>query len=164
MSRHIKQISEGNPRLDVEKVRAAKYLHEFDRELQGPTWGYPTEMAYYRDASSVEPLMAVRIPLFAINAEDDPVAPREVLPYEEVKQNPFTVLCTTTMGGHLSWFESGGARWFVKPVVSYLLRMAEEVDHESLSRKNTMEVVKNSVRRTGAAAFHPMQRKLQIQI
>lgn len=44
------------------------------RELQGPTWGYPTEGAYYRDASSVESLMAVRIPYFAIHAEDDPVS------------------------------------------------------------------------------------------
>ena len=45
------------------------------RELQGPSWGYPTEGAYYRDASSTESLLAVRIPLFAIHAEDDPVNP-----------------------------------------------------------------------------------------
>jgi predicted alpha/beta-fold hydrolase len=30
--------------------------------------------AYYRDASSVDALLAVRIPLFAINAEDDPAS------------------------------------------------------------------------------------------
>jgi predicted alpha/beta-fold hydrolase len=47
---------------------------EFDREVQGPTWGYPTEGAYYRDASSVDSLLGVRIPLFAINAKDDPVS------------------------------------------------------------------------------------------
>ena len=41
--------------------------------MQGPTWGYPTEGAYYRDASSCDPLLAVRVPLFAINANDDPV-------------------------------------------------------------------------------------------
>jgi len=44
------------------------------------------------------------------------VAPKEVLPIEETKQNPYAVLCTTTMGGHLSWFEWGGGRWYVKPV------------------------------------------------
>lgn len=43
------------------------------REIQCPTWGYPTVGAYYRDASSSDSLLAVRIPLFAINAEDDPV-------------------------------------------------------------------------------------------
>lgn len=80
--------------------------------------------------------MAVRIPLFAINAEDDPVsslviregrlkpaltavskiAAPEAFPLDEFKRNPYTVLCTTSKGGHLAWFESQGGRWFVKPV------------------------------------------------
>jgi predicted alpha/beta-fold hydrolase len=70
---HYDEVSK-NPLLDFEKIRKTKYLHEFDREVQGPTWGYPTEGAYYRDASSVDGLFAVRIPLFAINAKDDPVS------------------------------------------------------------------------------------------
>lgn len=60
--------------------------------------------------------MGVRIPLLAFHALDDPVVCDEVLPYEEVKVTPYVILCTTTMGGHLGWFETGGARWFVKPV------------------------------------------------
>lgn len=63
-----------NPYIDFEKIRNITYLHEFDRQIQGPAWGYPTEGAYYRDASSTDSLLAVRIPLFAINAEDDPVS------------------------------------------------------------------------------------------
>lgn len=63
-----------NPHLDYEKIQHIKYLHEFDREVQGPTWGYPTEGAYYRDASSTDSLFAIKIPLFVINAEDDPVS------------------------------------------------------------------------------------------
>jgi len=98
---HHDQVSK-NPKLDFEKIRAVKYLHEFDRHIQGPTWGYPTEGAYYRDASSTDSLLAVKIPLFAINAEDDPIAVNEALPYEEVKQTPYGVLCTTSLGGHLS--------------------------------------------------------------
>lgn len=68
---HHDQVSK-NSELDWEKIRNVKYLHEFDREVQGPTWGYPTEGAYYRDASSTDALLAVKIPLFAINAADDP--------------------------------------------------------------------------------------------
>ena len=71
--RHVDEISK-NPLIDVEKVRKTVYLHEFDREVQGPTWGYATEGAYYRDASSVDSLLAVRTPLFALHAEDDPVS------------------------------------------------------------------------------------------
>jgi predicted alpha/beta-fold hydrolase len=62
-----------NPKIDRDAIMKVRYLHEFDRMVQGPTWGYPTEGAYYRDASSVDALLAVKIPLFAINATDDPV-------------------------------------------------------------------------------------------
>ena len=44
------------------------------------------------------------------------VAVKEAIPYQEIQQNPFTVLCTTRLGGHLGWFESGTGRWFAKPV------------------------------------------------
>ena len=44
------------------------------RAVQAPTWGYPTEGAYYRDAQSVDAVSAIKIPFLAINAEDDPVS------------------------------------------------------------------------------------------
>jgi hypothetical protein len=44
------------------------------------------------------------------------IAVNEALPKNEVKQTPYGVLCTTSLGGHLSWFELGGGRWFAKAV------------------------------------------------
>ena len=44
------------------------------------------------------------------------IAVKEAIPFEEFKQTRYAVLCTTSLGGHLSWFESGGTRWFAKPV------------------------------------------------
>lgn len=63
-------------RFDYETVMNTDHLFEFDREVQCPTWGYPTEGAYYRDASSTDALLAVRIPYFCVHAEDDPVRPK----------------------------------------------------------------------------------------
>lgn len=112
---HVDEISK-NPRIDVEEVRRVTYLHEFDRAVQCASWGYPTEGAYYRDASSVDSLLAIRIPFFAVQAEDDPIATHNALPFQEFSQTPFGVMLTTSWGGHLGWFEFGGGRWFVKPV------------------------------------------------
>lgn len=70
--RHKDQVMK-NGNIDLERVMKINYLHEFDREIQCPTWGYPTEGAYYRDASSADALLGVKIPLFAIHAQDDPV-------------------------------------------------------------------------------------------
>ncbi|EMC96169.1 hypothetical protein BAUCODRAFT_465314 [Baudoinia panamericana UAMH 10762] len=112
---HRDQILE-NKALSEERILKMKYLHEFDREVQCATWGYPTEGAYYRDASSADSVLAIRLPFFALHARDDPIAADEGVPYEEVKQNPYVVLCATSGGGHLSWFELGGGRWHAKPV------------------------------------------------
>lgn len=117
---HVDQISK-NPRIEVDKVRRSRYLHEFDRDVQGPTWGYPTEGAYYRDASSSDSVLAIRIPFLALNARDDPISVDEALPRNEIEQNPYAVLCTTSLGGHLSWFELGGGRWFSKAVSAHFL-------------------------------------------
>lgn len=70
--RHKEQILQ-NPNIDPKKVESSRYLFEFDRYVQCPTWGYPTEGAYYRDAQSVDALLNVRVPFLGINAEDDPV-------------------------------------------------------------------------------------------
>lgn len=129
--RHYDMISTV-PGVSFERMRNVTYLYEFDREIQAPSFGYPSEGAYYRDASSVDMLLNVRVPLLAINALDDPVrvtifarctllncsqiAPMAVLPFIEVLQTPYVILCTTSLGGHLSWFERGGQRWHSKPV------------------------------------------------
>ncbi|KAL1647993.1 hypothetical protein SLS58_002318 [Diplodia intermedia] len=63
--RHAEEIAK-NPNIDDEEIRNCTYLYEFD------SWGYPTERAYYRDASSCDSMLAIKIPFLAINAEDDP--------------------------------------------------------------------------------------------
>ena len=113
--RHSDKILE-NELITAEGMRSIKYLYEFDREYQTKTFGYPTEDAYYRDASSVDSLLAIRVPTLCLHARDDPIAADEAVPYKEIEKNPYVVLAATSGGGHLGWFEPGGSRWHVKPV------------------------------------------------
>ncbi len=158
---HFDKITQ-NPRVDVDSVRSCRYLHEFDRTIQGPTWGYPTEGAYYRDASSCDSILAIRVPLLAIHAEDDPIAVGEAIPIEEFKQNPMTVLVTTSLGGHLSWFETDGGRWFAKPIFNFLTRIAKEIDFDKLKGEPCSLGTVPDSHKSGAAEFVPMRRKLQV--
>ncbi|PUU73646.1 Alpha/Beta hydrolase protein [Tuber borchii] len=114
---HIDNFS-GDPRIDVDLVRRGKYLYEFDRDFTAPIFGYATVGAYYRDASSVDNLLKAHVPTFILHAKDDPVAVDEAVPYDEVKANPYCFMATTPTGGHLSWFEYGGGRWFARTVRS----------------------------------------------
>ncbi|KAL5594756.1 hypothetical protein BROUX41_001670 [Berkeleyomyces rouxiae] len=123
---------------DYDKLMKITYLYEFDREIQPKTWGYPTETAYYRDASSSDSVLSIRIPVFAVHAKDDPIASDEAMPYPEIAANPYTVMLATSLGGHLGWFEVGGGRWFTKPVCNYLNRMAFDVDIETVPKVDLM--------------------------
>ncbi|KAL7625400.1 hypothetical protein AAE478_004619 [Parahypoxylon ruwenzoriense] len=148
--------------IDTAHLFSLKYLYEFDRAYQCPTWGYPTEEAYYRDASSSDSLLAVRIPLLAINAVDDPIASCLSLPYAEAATNPYTVLCTTSLGGHLGWFEIGGGRWHGKPVCNFLNHMAFEVD------LNSIDYEAKGARISGnpkvGTEFDPIRRKMHVNL
>ena len=94
----------------------ANYLHEIDQEITAPAAGYPTAAAYYRDGTSSDSLLAVQVPLLALNALDDPIVPKECLPFENFQLNPYCILCTTTRGGHIGWYERSGTRWFTRVV------------------------------------------------
>lgn len=81
------------------------------------------------------------------------------MPYEEFKQNPCTILMTTSLGGHLCWFEMGGGRWNAKPICNFLNHMISKIDLESLKPQSfdrTVDVPKRG------AHFDPMRRKLEI--
>lgn len=70
---HKEQVLK-NSDIDPVQVNNVTYLHEFDRAIQCPTFGYPTEGAYYRDASSADSVLAIKIPCLALHAQDDPVS------------------------------------------------------------------------------------------
>jgi uncharacterized protein len=81
----------------------------------------------------------------------------EAVPYEEIKQNPCTVLCSTSLGGHLCWFELGGGRWHPRPICNFLNHMALKVDLDSVAP----QLAGRTVGAKGAQ-FDPMRRKMEI--
>ncbi|KAI9701710.1 MAG: hypothetical protein M1820_006338 [Bogoriella megaspora] len=113
--RHVDMISQ-NPAIDVKKARESTFLWQWDRYVQCPTWGYPSEGSYYRDTSSIDAVTAIRTPVLVLHAKDDPVCLDVVVPYHLIESNPYLVICTTSIGGHLGWFEFGGGRWSNKMV------------------------------------------------
>ncbi|KAL7948937.1 Alpha/Beta hydrolase protein [Trichoderma barbatum] len=157
IERHKKELKQ-HTKLDFDAIADTTYLYEFDRQIQCPIWGYPTETAYYRDASSSDAILSIKIPFLAISATDDPIAVKEAIPYEEFRQNPNTVLLTTSLGGHLCWFESDGSRWHTRPVCNFLNHMAYKVDLDSAKPMDYPAKVKAF----SGSDYDPMRRKMNI--
>lgn len=120
--KHVSQLSL-NKDINIDEVHKARYLHEFDKAVQLQMWGYSSVGSYYRGTSSVESLLDIRIPYFAIFSEDDPIAIIDAVPKEDFQASEYAVLCTTEKGGHLGWFELGGQRWIVGLITSFLQEM-----------------------------------------
>lgn len=53
-----------NPNINWERLLNAKYLYEFDLEIQCPTWGYPTVGAYVSNILAVLLFYVAPIDLF----------------------------------------------------------------------------------------------------
>jgi len=90
-------------RLDVEKVRAARTLREFDEAITGPVHGFAGATDYYAQSSSGPYVSRVRTPLLLLSAEDDPFIPPQCLPRDAAEENRLVTLETLPRGGHLGF-------------------------------------------------------------
>ncbi|KAK3378308.1 Alpha/Beta hydrolase protein [Podospora didyma] len=148
--------------LDLAEIQRVTYLYELDRAVQTKIWGYPTEGAYYRDSSSADAVLGIKIPFLAIAALDDPIAVEEAIPYGELMINPNTVLLTTSLGGHLSWFEFGGGRWHARPICNFLRNMVSDINLDAIKPEANVNEKDNqsTTHRFPLSHFNPAARKL----
>ncbi|KAI0077123.1 AB-hydrolase YheT [Panus rudis PR-1116 ss-1] len=107
-------------------------LLEYDNIVQTRMFGFKDAWDYYKKISSLNVLDKIEVPLLGINALDDPIIGWKVLPYAQVRRNPWVVLATTSGGGHMGWFEQGPdgsiSRWESKPTVQFFRAIMEVKD------------------------------------
>ncbi|TVY84369.1 putative esterase [Lachnellula suecica] len=132
---NAKQI-QANSEIDLDAVRRAKYLPDFDAAVQLPMWGFSSVRDYYRKTSSAHRVAEVAIPFLAVNAMDDPIAAGNAIPDVALGKSAYTVLCTTQHGGHVGWHCLRGNRWIAGAARGFFDEMREwqlkkEIDESS---------------------------------
>ncbi len=98
------------PVLDLERVMAARTLRDFDEAATAPLHGFGGATEYYTECSSARFLDRIRVPTLLLQSADDPFLPREALPVEAVRRNPFLRGAFTERGGHVG-FVVGRKPW-----------------------------------------------------
>eukprot|EP01119_Soliformovum_irregulare_P001360 TRINITY_DN11080_c0_g1_i1.p1 TRINITY_DN11080_c0_g1~~TRINITY_DN11080_c0_g1_i1.p1 ORF type:complete len:432 (-),score=79.61 TRINITY_DN11080_c0_g1_i1:158-1453(-) len=68
-------------------------------------YGYQDLDLYHADISCHDDVSRVKIPLYVIHALDDPIVPKEAVPYEAIRKNPNCILAVTRTGGHTGWLQ-----------------------------------------------------------
>jgi len=95
--------------LDEAALRAVRTFREFDDRATARIHGFAGAEDYWRRCSSGPFLAAVRRPLLALSAEDDPIVPGPTLPREAAAANPAVELVVAPGGGHVGFVE--GLPW-----------------------------------------------------
>lgn len=129
--RHLFEGLEGG--YQVERGATCKTIRDYDEAITIHSFGWPSVDAYYQGASCDQRLSNVRIPLLAVQAEDDVLALAEAIPEEVMRSNPHCILVRTPGGGHLGWVRRDdifGPPWS-DIVVSQFFAAVLEAAHDS---------------------------------
>ncbi|KAF3994083.1 hypothetical protein FT663_00103 [Candidozyma haemuli var. vulneris] len=102
-----------------------KLLVDFDNAFTSKMFGFNCASEYYRHASPDQRLLNVRVPTLIVSSHDDPVVGDKSLPYPEVSLNPYTFMVTTSVGGHLGWFNLQLNRWYPDPISQVFTELAK---------------------------------------
>lgn len=120
-------------RFDYRLAAAARTVRDFDEAVTRRSFGFESVDAYYQASGSKRKISGVAVPLICVQAEDDPIAVKEAIPYEAIRKNENCMLLSTASGGHLGWIGMGegspfGARGGTQPrvVACFSLRNAVE--------------------------------------
>ncbi|GAX78860.1 hypothetical protein CEUSTIGMA_g6298.t1 [Chlamydomonas eustigma] len=86
-----------------ESVATAKTIRDFDDAITIHSYGWESVDAYYAGSSSSLSIPHLKIPVLFLQALDDPIAPKEAIPYKDLAANKNCVLVCSLTGGHLGW-------------------------------------------------------------
>ncbi|MDE2455835.1 MAG: alpha/beta hydrolase, partial [Burkholderiales bacterium] len=87
---------------DLERVRAATTLYEFDDAFTAPLHGFAGVDDYWRRASAKPQLARIAVPALVLNARNDPFVPGASLP-GATEAGPCVTLWQPEAGGHVGF-------------------------------------------------------------
>ena len=114
-----------NPgKMDLEGIKAAKNVRDFDHAAVVPVMGFRDVDHYYTESSACLVSVHITTPTLALSAEDDPVCSVEGCPVSQDSLGPGLVVVQTRRGGHVSfmhgllptsegWMDAVAVEWFL---------------------------------------------------
>ncbi len=91
-------------KINLERVRQAQTVREFDDALTAPLHGFRDANDYYKQSSSAQFLPGIRIPTLIIRAMDDPFFANDI-PHGSIVNNPCLYPGFSAHGGHVAFVE-----------------------------------------------------------
>ncbi|XP_063220007.1 phospholipase ABHD3 isoform X2 [Bacillus rossius redtenbacheri] len=88
-----------------DKAFQSRTIREFDSKFTVKQFGFKDVQDYYQHATLHTKLHLIHVPLFCLNAADDPFQPIEAIPIEEANLSENVAIMVTARGGHIGFLE-----------------------------------------------------------
>ena len=89
--------------IDIEKIKKAKNIEEFDEAYTGKFFGFKGAKDYYLKVSSKQNIIDIPVPTYILMPLDDPMMGEGCYPFEESKKNKNITFETPKYGGHVGF-------------------------------------------------------------
>ena len=110
---------------DLEKLKRAKNIWQFDDAVTAPHFGFRDALDYYTQASAFPFLSKICVPSLIIQAQDDPFIPSNI--FAQIAPQKFLAILSTKHGGHLGFWSnqknSSEHYWAEQTAVDYCLSL-----------------------------------------
>ena len=108
--------------IDIDRIKKAKFLSEFDDHLVAPIYGFEDGFDYRRQASPLPHLENLETPLYVINSLDDPFLTKHSYPFDFAEQSKYFHLETPKTGGHVGFIRRSFEEyyWYEMRVLDFI--------------------------------------------
>ena len=90
-------------KLDMERLKNVKVWKDFDDFFSAPVNGYRDADDFYEQASAVNFIKKVHLPVLICNAQNDPILNADCAPKSLAEKHPFIFVETPKTGGHVGF-------------------------------------------------------------
>lgn len=122
---------------DPDRALNAKTIRDFDDAITRISFGWDSVDQYYAQSSSSLSVPSVKVPLLVVQSHDDPIAPSQAIPFDDLEANEKCLLVMTPSGGHLGWCTSPdvlGPPWTDQAVLEYFSACLQLLDGTPIKR------------------------------
>jgi len=126
-----KDILRYNSSIDIDKVKKAKTVIEFEESLLVPLYNYKNLKSYYNDCSCHKVIKNIKSHLLCLCSCDDPFIPSDLIniPINACAKNKNIITVVTKSGGHIGWIETGGS-WYINVILEYFEQLKNIYKYE----------------------------------
>lgn len=113
--------------VDFDSVLQSRTVKELHERVYAKLNKYNSLDEYWKYNNPMRNIASVSIPVLCINALDDPICPKETIPFSLFKTSSNFFLVTTEKGGHCGFFENTiPSSWAYKVSLEYLESVVQQ--------------------------------------